>query len=115
VFFATMTGATHSQRTNAGTADPRRAPSERRDPRASGTLIDQDGEMMGVMGARDAMLRAYAVGLGPRGDQSERPIRRCARSSTYGKFKYEQQKKRNEAKKKTKGHRDQGNQGPAEY
>ena len=26
-------------------------------------LIDAEGEMMGVMGARDAMLRAYAVGL----------------------------------------------------
>ena len=26
-------------------------------------LIDQEGEMLGVMSARDAVLRAYAVGL----------------------------------------------------
>ena len=26
-------------------------------------LIDQDGEMQGVMSARDAMLRAFSVGL----------------------------------------------------
>jgi len=64
-------------------------------------LIDQDGEMMGVMGARDAMLRAYAVGLdlveiSPNADP---PV---CKILDYGKFKYEQQKKRNEAKKKQK-------------
>ena len=64
-------------------------------------LIDQDGEMMGVMGARDAMLRAFAVGLdlveiSPNADP---PV---CKILDYGKFKYEQQKKRNEAKKKQK-------------
>jgi translation initiation factor IF-3 len=64
-------------------------------------LIDQDGEMMGVMGARDAMLRAYAVGLdlveiSPNADP---PV---CKILDYGKFKYEQQKKKNEAKKKQK-------------
>jgi len=57
--------------------------------------------MMGVMGARDAMLRAYAVGLdlveiSPNADP---PV---CKILDYGKFKYEQQKKRNEAKKKQK-------------
>jgi translation initiation factor IF-3 len=64
-------------------------------------LIDQDGEMMGVMGARDAMLRAFAVGLdlveiSPNADP---PV---CKILDYGKFKYEQQKKKNEAKKKQK-------------
>jgi translation initiation factor IF-3 len=64
-------------------------------------LIDQDGEMMGVMGARDAMLRAFAVGLdlveiSPNADP---PV---CKILDYGKFKYDQQKKRNEAKKKQK-------------
>src|SRR5579863_2286828 len=64
-------------------------------------LIDQDGEMMGVMSARDAMLRAFAVGLdlveiSPNADP---PV---CKILDYGKFKYEQQKKRNEAKKKQK-------------
>ena len=64
-------------------------------------LIDQDGEMMGVMSARDAMLRAFAVGLdlveiSPNADP---PV---CKILDYGKFKYEQQKKKNEAKKKQK-------------
>ena len=64
-------------------------------------LIDQDGEMMGVMGARDAMLKAFAVGLdlveiSPNADP---PV---CKILDYGKFKYEQQKKKNEAKKKQK-------------
>src|SRR3954452_1348047 len=64
-------------------------------------LIDQDGEMMGVMSARDGMLRAYAVGLdlveiSPNADP---PV---CKILDYGEFKYEQQKKKNEAKKKQK-------------
>jgi translation initiation factor IF-3 len=64
-------------------------------------LIDQDGEMLGVMSARDAMLRAYSVGLdlleiSPNADP---PV---CKILDYGKFKYEQQKKKNEAKKKQK-------------
>ena len=64
-------------------------------------LIDQDGEMMGVMTARDAMLKAFGVGLdlveiSPNADP---PV---CKILDYGKFKYEQQKKRNEAKKKQK-------------
>ncbi len=64
-------------------------------------LIDQDGEMQGVMSARDAMLRAYAVGLdlleiSPNADP---PV---CKILDFGKYKYELQKKRNEAKKKQK-------------
>ena len=62
-------------------------------------LIDAEGEMQGVMGARDALLRAYAVGLdlleiSPNADP---PV---VKMVDYGKFKYEAQKKKNEAKKK---------------
>jgi translation initiation factor IF-3 len=62
-------------------------------------LIDQDGEMQGVMSARDALLRAYAVGLdlleiSPNADP---PV---CKILDFGKFKYEQQKKKNEARKR---------------
>ena len=64
-------------------------------------LIDQDGEMQGVMSAREAMQRAFAVGLdlveiSPNADP---PV---CKILDFGKFKYEQQKKKNEAKKKQK-------------
>ena len=64
-------------------------------------LIDEEGEMQGVMTARDAILRAYAVGLdlleiSPNADP---PV---VKILDYGKFKYEPQKKKNEAKKKQK-------------
>ncbi len=62
-------------------------------------LIDENGEMQGVMTARDAVARAYSVGLdlleiSPNADP---PV---VKILDYGKFKYEQQKKKNEAKKK---------------
>ena len=62
-------------------------------------LIDQDGEMQGVLTTRDALLKAYGVGLdlleiSPNADP---PV---CKILDYGKFKYEQQKKKNEAKKK---------------
>jgi translation initiation factor IF-3 len=64
-------------------------------------LIDQDGEMQGFMSARDAWLRAQSVGLdlleiSPNADP---PV---VKILDFGKFKYEQQKKKNEAKKKQK-------------
>ena len=64
-------------------------------------LIDEEGEMQGVLTTRDALLRAYAVGLdlleiSPNADP---PV---VKILDYGKFKYEQQKKKNEAKKKQK-------------
>jgi translation initiation factor IF-3 len=64
-------------------------------------LIDQDGEMQGVMSTRDAIARAFAVGLDlvEISPNAEPPV---AKILDYGKFKYEQQKKRNEARKKQK-------------
>ena len=64
-------------------------------------LIDQDGEMQGVLSTRDAILRAYAVGLdlleiSPTADP---PV---CKILDFGKYKYEIQKKKNEARKKQK-------------
>ncbi|WP_216850633.1 MULTISPECIES: translation initiation factor IF-3 [unclassified Acidisoma] len=64
-------------------------------------LIDQDGEMAGVMTGREALQRAFQVGLdlleiSPNADP---PV---VKILDFGKFKYEQQKKKNEAKKKQK-------------
>jgi translation initiation factor IF-3 len=62
-------------------------------------LIDEDGEMQGVMSVRDAVLRAASVGLdlveiSPNADP---PV---CKILDFGKFKYEQQKKKNEARKR---------------
>ncbi len=64
-------------------------------------LIDEDGEMIGVMSARDAVLRAFSVGLDllEISPNAEPPV---CKILDFGKFKYEQQKKKNEAKKKQK-------------
>jgi translation initiation factor IF-3 len=64
-------------------------------------LIDQDGEMQGVMSAREAMNRAFSVGLDlvEISPNAEPPV---CKILDFGKFKYEQQKKKNEAKKKQK-------------
>ncbi|HTB45345.1 MAG TPA: translation initiation factor IF-3 [Acetobacteraceae bacterium] len=64
-------------------------------------LIDENGEMAGVMTAREAQQRAYSAGLDllEISPNAEPPV---VKILDYGKFKYEQQKKRNEAKKKQK-------------
>jgi translation initiation factor IF-3 len=64
-------------------------------------LIDQDGEMQGVLATREAMQRAFDVGLdlleiSPNADP---PV---CKITDYGKYKYEQQKKANEARKRQK-------------
>ncbi len=81
------------------TRDGPRVNEEIRSPQVR--LIDQEGAMIGVMSARDALLRAYSVGMdlleiSPNADP---PV---CKILDYGKFKYEQQKKKNEAKKKQK-------------
>jgi len=60
-------------------------------------LIDENGEMAGVMTAREAQQRAYA-GPRPAGNQPERrtPV---VKILDYGKFKYEQQKNERSKKK----------------
>ena len=57
--------------------------------------------MQGVLSTRDAIARAFAVGLDlvEISPNAEPPV---AKILDYGKFKYEQQKKRNEARKKQK-------------
>ena len=64
-------------------------------------LIDAEGEMQGVMSARDAWLRAQAVGLDllEISPNASPPV---VKILDFGKYKYEQQKKKNEAKKKQK-------------
>ncbi|MBP0492509.1 translation initiation factor IF-3 [Roseomonas indoligenes] len=81
------------------TRDGPRVNEEIRSPQVR--LIDQDGEMIGVMTARDALARAYEVGLdlleiSPNADP---PV---CKITDFGKFKYEQQKKANEARKRQK-------------
>lgn len=64
-------------------------------------LIDQDGEMIGVMSAREALVRAYDVGL-DLVEISPNAVPPVCKILDYGKYKYEQQKKANEARKKQK-------------
>ncbi len=64
-------------------------------------LIGSEGENVGIVSLRDALERAYGSGLdlveiSPSADP---PV---CKILDYGKFKYESQKKRNEAKKKQK-------------
>jgi translation initiation factor IF-3 len=64
-------------------------------------LIDQDGEMLGVMSSRDALLRAYEVGMDLL-EISPNAVPPVVKILDYGKYKYEQQKKANEARKRQK-------------
>jgi translation initiation factor IF-3 len=64
-------------------------------------LIDQEGEMLGVMTAREALIRAYDVGLDLL-EISPNAVPPVVKILDYGKYKYEQQKKANEARKRQK-------------
>ena len=57
--------------------------------------------MIGVMSARDALMRAYDVGLDLL-EISPNAVPPVCKITDYGKFKYEQQKKANEARKRQK-------------
>ena len=64
-------------------------------------LVDQDGEMVGVVGRNEAIQMAMEAGLdlveiAPNADP---PV---CKILDFGKFKYEAQKKKNEARKKQK-------------
>ncbi|HEX5319610.1 MAG TPA: translation initiation factor IF-3 [Stellaceae bacterium] len=64
-------------------------------------LVDQDGEMVGIVGRNDAIAMAMDVGLdlveiAPNADP---PV---CKLLDFGKYKYEAQKKKNEARKKQK-------------
>ncbi|MFO1154761.1 MAG: translation initiation factor IF-3 [Rhodospirillales bacterium] len=64
-------------------------------------LIDADGEQKGVVSVRDALQMAFAAGLDlvEIAPQAEPPV---CKILDFGKFKYEAQKRRNEARKKQK-------------
>ena len=64
-------------------------------------VIDAEGEMIGIMPTREALSRAFSEGMDllEISPTAEPPV---AKILDYGKFKYEQQKKRNEARKKQK-------------
>jgi translation initiation factor IF-3 len=64
-------------------------------------LIAADGEALGVMHIRDALARAVEAGLDlvEIAPQAEPPV---CKILDYGKFKYEEQKKKAEARKKQK-------------
>jgi translation initiation factor IF-3 len=64
-------------------------------------LIDDAGEMIGVMSAREALIRAYDVGL-DLVEISPNAVPPVCKILDYGRYKYEQQKKANEARKKQK-------------
>lgn len=57
--------------------------------------------MIGVMSAREALLRAYEVGMDLL-EISPNAVPPVCKILDYGKYKYEQQKKANEARKKQK-------------
>jgi translation initiation factor IF-3 len=81
------------------TRDGPRVNEEIRSPQVR--LIDQDGEMLGVMTAREALIRAYDVGLDLL-EISPNAVPPVVKILDYGKYKYEQQKKANEARKRQK-------------
>ncbi|WP_376957331.1 translation initiation factor IF-3 [Azospirillum sp. A26] len=64
-------------------------------------LVGADGEMIGVVSLRDALLAAEDAGLDlvEIAPQAEPPV---CKILDYGRFKYEAQKKANEARKKQK-------------
>lgn len=64
-------------------------------------LIDADGEQVGVVGLEDALAKADDGGLDlvEISPNSDPPV---CKILDYGKYKYEEQKKRNEARKKQK-------------
>jgi translation initiation factor IF-3 len=64
-------------------------------------LIDQDGEMIGVVSQREALIRAYDAGL-DLVEISPNAVPPVCKILDYGKYKYEQQKKANEARKRQK-------------
>ena len=64
-------------------------------------LVDENGEMIGVVPLREALIRAAEAGLDlvEVAATASPPV---CKILDYGKFKYEEQKKKNEARKKQK-------------
>jgi len=64
-------------------------------------LVDENGEMVGVTPLREALDRAVAAGL-DLVEVSATAVPPVCKILDFGKFKYEEQKKKNEARKKQK-------------
>ncbi len=64
-------------------------------------LVDENGEMSGIVSQKEALERAYAVGLDlvEVSPNAEPPV---CKILNYGKFKFEEQKRRSEIRKKQK-------------
>ncbi|KKJ77942.1 translation initiation factor IF-3 [Kiloniella litopenaei] len=64
-------------------------------------LVDADGEQVGVVPTRDALKRAYDAGLDlvEVSPNAEPPV---CKIMDYGRYRFEMQKKKNEARKKQK-------------
>ncbi len=64
-------------------------------------LVDADGEQVGVVPTRDALKRAYDAGLDlvEVSPNAEPPV---CKIMDYGRYRFETQKKKNEARKKQK-------------
>ena len=64
-------------------------------------LVDADGEMVGVVDIEEALRRADEAGMDlvEIADKADPPV---VKVLDYGKFRYEQQKRQNEARKKQK-------------
>jgi translation initiation factor IF-3 len=77
-------------------------------------LVDERGEMVGIVTRNEALDMAADAGLdlveiAPNADP---PV---CKILDFGKYKYEEQKKKNEAKEEAEGHRGQGSQIPPEH
>lgn len=64
-------------------------------------VVDEDGEMLGVMSVEEGIEKAYEAGLDLI-EISPNATPPVCKILDYGKYKYEQQKKANEARKKQK-------------
>ncbi len=106
-FTSSSSSSNHSNNSFRGNRD-REAPIDKDAPRVNDQIrapevrvIDQDGEMLGVMTPREAVSMAREIGLDLI-EISPGAVPPVCKISDYGKYRYEVQKKKNEAKKNQK-------------
>lgn len=101
-------GTQLQEKTIAKAPAPEAAPTQDKGPRVNHQisvrevrLVKEDGEMYGVIGTREALNMAAEIGLDlvEISPTANPPV---CKILDYGKFKYEAQKRKNEAKKKQK-------------
>jgi translation initiation factor IF-3 len=102
------TGKPLQEKTIARFPSQEAAPSQDKGPRVNHQinvrevrLVKEDGEMLGVVSTRDALTMAADAGL-DLVEISPTAVPPVCKILDYGKFKYEAQKRKNEAKKKQK-------------